>query len=474
MDYPASAIKNILPYLEKNTLKNFAATIDSEIIDRFQKNKLSFFIPHEKQQQFILSPARTKAFIGGNRSGKTTAGAIDVIMECAGIHPLQAKGLRPKPPVFWRVVCVDFINGIEKIIIPKIKEWLPEKFLIDGRWDKSWLEKSRTLTLTNGSKIEFMSALQDREKFQGTSRDGLWIDEEIEKPIFQECQMRLLDRGGRTILTLTPLNGMTWVYDEIYLKKNDPSIKVITVSTYENPHIDPAEIKILADNLTDDEKRIRLNGEFISLQGLVYKDFKDRLPLVIPSFPIPSDWTHYIGIDPHLRTPTAVLFTACDREGDLYCYDEIFSDDLISGIAERINAKLPVDENIFSAVIDPSSGQPNPVSGVSIKDEFARFGINARNAKKNVHVGINRLSEYLRHKKNNPRLFIFNNCERLRFEFRNYIWENNPFAGEKQSPRKKDDHLLDCLRYIVMESPVYIEHLQKSGRKNFSRSASGY
>ena len=386
MEFRLNELKNIIPYLDKKALQVFTSCLNFEIIRKSKKERLSFFVPHEKQRQFIVSPARTKAFIGGNRSGKTTAGAIDVIMECTGTHPLQTSGIRPKPPVFWRVVCVDFINGIEKIILPKIKQWIPEKYLIDGKWDKSWLEKSRTLTLNNGSKIEFMSALQDREKFQGTSRDGLWIDEEIDKPIYQECQMRLLDRGGRTILTLTPVNGMTWVYDEIYLKKNDPAIDVITVSTYENPHIDPAEIKILADNMTEDEKRIRLNGEFISLQGLVYKDFTDGPPLVIPPFSIPDGWTNYIGIDPHLRTPTAVLFAACDREGDLYCYDEIFSDDLISGISEQINKKVPFEKK-FSVVIDPSSGQPNPVSGVSIKDEFARFGIHARNAKKKRACG---------------------------------------------------------------------------------------
>ncbi|MCD6459743.1 terminase family protein [bacterium] len=467
------SINKIMPYLGKKTLTNFNTMLNGEIVRKYKKDKLSFFVPHDKQKKFILSPARTKAFVGGNRSGKTTAGTIDVILECIGKHPLQLNGSRKKPPLFWRVVCVDFINGIEKIILPKFKEWLPAKYLIDGKWEKSWREKSRTLTLSNDSQIEFMSALQDREKFQGTSRDGLWIDEEIDKPIFQECQMRLLDRGGRTILTLTPINGMTWVYDDIYLKKNDPHIEVITVTTYENPHIDPSEIKIFADNLSSDEKRIRLNGEFVSLQGLVYKDFSDGPPLVVKPFPIPPEWTHYIGIDPHLRTPTAVLFTACDREGDLYCYDEIFSDDLISGIAEQIKMKFS-HNSIFSSVIDPSSKQPNPVSGVSIKDEFARFGIHARNAKKNVHVGINRLSEYLRHKKGYPRIFIFETCEKLRFEFRNYIWEKNPFAGDKQSPRKKNDHLLDCLRYIVMENPVYIEQVKSFYRKKFSNLRSGY
>ncbi len=456
-------VQSLLPVLDEQSLSIFSSMMDAQIVENYRNDKLAFFVPHAKQSEFIEHPARTKAFIGGNRSGKTTAGAVDMILECIGCHPLQESGRRRKPPVFWRVVCVDFINGIEKIILPKIKQWIPKKYLIDGSWQSSWLERSHTLTLANGSQIEFMSAHQDREKFQGTSRDGLWIDEEIDKPIYHECLLRLLDRGGRSILTLTPVNGMTWIYDDIYLKKDDPDIHVSTASTYDNPHINPAEIELITRGLSDEERKIRINGEFVSLQGLVYKEFADRPPYVISPFEIPSDWTHYVGIDPHLRTPTATLFTACDRDNNLYVYDELYMDGLISDIAPVIIGKVG-DKERFSALIDPASGQPNPVSGTSIRDEFARFGIPARNPRKDVFAGINRVREYLKcdPQYGKPRLFIFDTCRRLRYEFMHYIWQTDPQYSEKQQPRKRDDHLLDCLRYIIMDEPVYINPLRTS------------
>lgn len=450
-------LSEALSHLDEQNLHLFSVLVDTALIRKFESDRLSFFVPYAKQREFIEHPARTKAFIGGNRSGKTTAGAVDVILECIGQHPLQKTGKRPAPPLFWRVVCVDFTNGIEKIILPKIKEWIPASYLINGRWKDSWLERSRTLTLANGSQIEFMSANQDRDKFQGTSRDGVWIDEEIDKPIFHECRMRLLDRGGRSILTLTPLSGMTWVYDDIYLKKDDPHIHVVTASTHDNPHLNPAEIELIACGLSDEERRIRLNGEFVSLQGLVFKEFTDGPPYVIEPFAIPSDWTHYIGIDPHLRTPTAALFAACDRDNNLYVYDELYMEGLISDIAPAILDKIG-NNQWFSAVIDPASGQPHPVSGVSIRDEFARFGLAARNPKKDIHVGLNRVREYLKcdQRYNKPRLFIFDSCRRLRYEITHYIWQPDPVYGAKQLPRKCNDHLLDCLRYIIMDDPVYV------------------
>jgi phage terminase large subunit-like protein len=454
-----------------------ADMLDYEIYRRYEDDKLSFFVPHETQKRFLDSSARVKAFIGGNRSGKTTAGAVDMILECIGGHPLQKQGIRRKPPLFWRVVCVDFSNGIEKIILPICKEWLPKRYLINGDWNKSWLERSRTLTLTNGSKIEFMSASQGRDKFQGTSRDGLWVDEEISRDIWQECRMRLIDAGGRAVLTMTPLNGMTWVYDDIYLRSSDPDIDVITAVTADNPHINPAEIELIASGLSDEEQRVRLHGEFVSLHGLVYKEYTDRPPHVIESFTIPDDWCVYVGIDPHLRTETGVLFVACDRDNNLYVFDELFRGGLISDIAGSINTILN-GRDYVTAVIDPASRQPNPVSGVSIRDEFARHGVITKNARKDVGAGIFRVREYLRPDPvyNKPKLFVFSTCRRLRYEFAHYVWDDATRTGssDRQSPCKSDDHLLDCLRYIIMEEPAYISPVKRLFMHRDSLSRSGY
>jgi hypothetical protein len=259
---------------------------------------------------------------------------------------------------------------------------------------------------------------------------------------------------------------MTWVYDEIYLRQDDPNITVITASINDNPHINPAEIDLIAEGLTEEERKIRLNGEFVSLHGLVYKEFADRPPYVIEPFDLPDDWTIYMGMDPHLRTETGVLFCAVNREGDLFVVDELFTDGLISDISQKILHKLD-GRTPFLSLIDPSSKQPNPVSGVSIRDEFARHGIMTREARKDVGAGIYRVREYLKldsvYKK--PRLFIFNSCRRLRYEFMHYVWDDDYRRindTQKQSPRKKDDHLLDCLRYVIMEDPVYIPPAKKS------------
>ncbi len=67
------------------------------------------------------------------------------------------------------------------------------------------------------SKVAFKSCDQGREKFQGASLDFVWFDEEPPKDVYDECRMRVIDRVGDIWGTMTPLKGLTWVYDEIYL-----------------------------------------------------------------------------------------------------------------------------------------------------------------------------------------------------------------------------------------------------------------
>ena len=41
--------------------------------------------------------------------------------------------------------------------------------------------------------------------------------------VYLECKMRVLDKCGQIFGTMTPLKGLTWVYNEIYLNdKNNP------------------------------------------------------------------------------------------------------------------------------------------------------------------------------------------------------------------------------------------------------------
>src|ERR1700674_4310655 len=50
-----------------------------------------------------------------------------------------------------------------------------------------------------------------REKFQGTGREVVWLDEECKTDIYFECLTRTNETGGIVYMTFTPLQGWTEV-----------------------------------------------------------------------------------------------------------------------------------------------------------------------------------------------------------------------------------------------------------------------
>src|SRR5690242_17662798 len=169
--------------------------------------------PHAKQELFHKSEAKKKLYIGGNRSGKTTGAVVEDIYWLRGNHPHRPI---PEGPIRGRVVAVDLLQGVSKIIIPQFQQWIPPSLLKNGSWEDSYNKELRTLTLSNGSFVEFMSYEMETQKFAGTSRHFVHYDEEPPRHIFNECNARLVDTNGSFWISMTPVEGMTWVYDFIY------------------------------------------------------------------------------------------------------------------------------------------------------------------------------------------------------------------------------------------------------------------
>ena len=69
------------------------------------------------------------------------------------------------------------------------------------------------------SLIGFKSYGKDRDSFEGTEKDIVWLDEEPPKDVYDECLMRLMSTvpgqpGGLMLITFTPIEGDT---DKLWL-----------------------------------------------------------------------------------------------------------------------------------------------------------------------------------------------------------------------------------------------------------------
>lgn len=393
-----------------------------------------------------------------SNSGKTTGGATKAVRLLMGIHPTLSK--KYPAPVYGRAVGVNFEHGVEKIIMPEIRRWLPPTELVGDSWETAYDKTLRTLTLKNGSQLEFMSYEQLTEKFAGTSRHFIWFDEEPPRAIFDECLVRLVDTKGIWWITMTPVEGMTWVYDIIYLKgKEDDKYGVIEVNSTENPHIDEETLDELLGSMADEDQQARKEGKFLSAGGFIYEGHFKPNQHVIKRFTPPKDWLWVASLDAGYTNPSCWLWAVVDPNGRIFVIEELYqSKTIVSDLAKQVhstNARHGRVPNYY--VGDPSIRNTDPLTGTSILIEYGKHGVGILLGNNDQKAGIDKIINKL----DNEKLYITENCVNLISEMKRLRWAT--FASKKiaydknkkEEQHKKDDHAPDSLRYLISSRPEY-------------------
>jgi len=418
---------------------------------------LSYRPNNEKFLEFHRSTAKTRLILGGRRSGKTTAGIVETCWAALGIHPYLDY---PTPPLSIRICSVDFSSG-KQIILPQLYEWLPKHSI------NKWWAEDRILELTNGTTLELKSYDQDIEKFEGVARHLVVMDEEPRHDIYESNYLRTIAKGisGKLIITCTPLHGMTWLYYTLYDNPDaiPPAVEHWHVATEENPNLESQDIiNIKNDPAMRDNLEASLFGKFFSHEGLIYKSFDYNKHVIKPIGEIPSDWMIVLGIDPHDRNPHGVLFCGLTSQNVWVVFDEILESCIISELAARIKAKMGSKWPPNLAIIDTSANIVQSIAGQSVSDELLnKYGIYTIPAHKDIRAGRLKVNSLLDPGDGGkPKLYFTSNCHNLIREIRHYIWDDWAYRRKdkldpKEKPMKKDDHLMDCLRYVCMGNIVY-------------------
>lgn len=433
---------------------------------------LEFWMPHEKQQTFLASRRPIKAFLGGNRSGKTTCGIADDVIQAIDreLVPEHLQEYKKwEPPFYCRILAPDFDYYQARIIQPKLRELLPKQALKSGGWAKSYSKEARVLELANGSFFEFMTYKQDLEQMGGSARHRIHYDEEPPEAIRKENMMRTIDWNGDEIFTMTPLLGMSWMFDIIWERRDsDPDVFVVTVDMDDNPHLSGRAKKRALSGLSDEEREARKHGRFVHFAGLIYGNDFQRSTHVIPQIEVPRAQPNgeeklgkplvpiYVGIDPGMQYMAAVVYAYVDQDGKIVVFHELaLKDSTISVVADAIKAYNKANEfEPQSYWIDPAAKIRNNHTGRTEQFEYLMQGIKATLGQNDVMAGINVIKARLQ--QNPPQLIVSAECREIIREFARYRWSTPshlPEATHKDQPVKRDDHLLDALRYLVMSRP---------------------
>lgn len=443
-----------------------------ELEAEIKRNPLLGYQPHSKQIVFHTSPhPPTRAFFGGNRSGKTTATMVDSIIQAVDPEwvPDHLARYRDAGENFYcRVVTPDLTNTLDGVVLQKFREWCPREQLKGGNFDRAWDKQLRMLRFKNGNWFQFFSNDQDLDKFGGAALHRVVYDEEPRADVRRECLMRLIDYGGDEVFGMTPLNGMSWTFDELYDPWERGELldgRVVVVDMDDNPHLDQVAKERVLRGLSIEERQARKSGRFVAFAGLIYPTFNRRDHVIPQISAVPPGVEVFCGIDPGYRHMCAVTFCYLDHDDKIVVFDEIaMQQATVKQVCNEIRRRClrwgtetpsgaiaPLRPHWF--VIDPAARNKNSQTGRSDQAEFSDNGIVTIPGQNAVGPGINRVKERIEANK----LAVTGNCEELIGEFKRYRWVRDSSRSEdapRDAPVKKDDHLLDALRYVVAQRPL--------------------
>jgi hypothetical protein len=186
-----AAFREILLKLSPEDKEKVAKETLGHLRDARQLNQIEYYqLANPDAIGVHLATTKEVIAVGGNRSSKTDTILADVVICMTKIVPRSLADIYPKEklqcPMRVRLMCESLTNTWEPVIKQKLQwdkwngrgepggpfghwGWIPRSFLLKGRWDESWSEKNRTLTLVCGCTMQVMSYDQDVEDLSGAS-----------------------------------------------------------------------------------------------------------------------------------------------------------------------------------------------------------------------------------------------------------------------------------------------------------------
>jgi hypothetical protein len=401
-------------------------------------------------------------------------------------HPYCYNGI-PKSPTKGLIICQDwdkaqeiFTSEEDGIGRGKLFKFLPDRRRNDDGKSPGIIKTSRTST---GA----ISLLKVRSKWGGVSSiyldtvrsyksdamgqessnwDWIMVDEPCPEGMWKAASRGLIDSGGKAWFNCTPLRER-WINDMFIpgtrtkLKQQEENVFeingaerwVMVGSMHDNPHLRSSAKKEYIASLTAEEIATRVEGKPAHYQGLIYPQFDyDRHVL----YKMPSNWkdaitppsSYYIrrSIDPHPKTPHAVLYAATAPTGEVYIYAEIFQKLLAPELCAEMHF-IDQGREITSAPCDWYAFEENNNDGRCMADDFENAGIEIHKADRCLSAGIMAVQAALARP---GFIYVSAQCERFLYEIDCYAWDET-----KEKPIDSNDHMMENFYRLVLEGLDY-------------------
>lgn len=458
---------------------------------QYSQTPLGGYRPLPSARKFHKSRARFRHCLGGNRSSKSHSVAVEVLWLATGLHPFR-RDVAPKQKIIWyasttleKVADIlwgkldplknGLLLGLEMLGYKFDVVWRSKQLNIPNLLRIFWPNKSGT------SEIIFKAYEQGRESFQGSEVDDVAFDEQFPQDVFVEATSRIGPGKPCSFLSaFTPLIPDQWLENRTHWEK--PETDEVFQFPLDDQRLDwggfieAKSIMDTIDNWPDEVRETRRFGRWGAYVGAIFQSFNREIHVVSEAKEREFFWLgrHTPGseiqpvgiIDWGGANPFAFIWAARipHLDNDWYVFDELFWDPRVRGMRrlEALAQEIQRTTRVRWGTVlwrcwadhDPTNAfefrnygiSTHPVQKVGSVEEISRAGIEALQ----THL---MPRQYLASKewpRGRPRLHIAERCKELIREMPLYRWSEP--TGEKNArnvPVKKDDHLVDCCRYLL-------------------------
>lgn len=382
-----------------------------------------------KQQEvwncFINDRPKVLIASGAKRAGKTY---VFILLFLMHIATYKDKGLN------------FIIGGATQASIRR--NILDDMELILGR--ELTLDKSNAVKIFGNKVYVFDGQNSDAwKKARGFTSAGAFLNEgtALHNMFIKEVFSRCSYKGARILIDTNPENLMHPVKKD-YIDKSGQrlsngrlNIKAFQFTLFDNTFLDEEYIEsIIASTPTGMFTDRDIYGKWVSAEGVVYKDFKEKVHYITEEeFKTKQIKRKYAGVDWGYEHYGSIMVVAEDFDGNKYVIEEH------AHRHKEIDDWVAIAKGVIKRHGDIlfycDTARPEHI------ERFRREKIKARYADKAVIAGIEVISRLF---KLNKIFIIKEKVSLFKEEIYNYVWKDN--ADE---PVKLNDDTLDALRYAV-------------------------
>jgi phage terminase large subunit len=351
-----------------------------------------------------------------DQSGKTLAGAV------------------------WANIQIDKDKGDGVIIANDSKmldqSTMPKLFEINPILRRYYKQHRGVIELPNKRRIYIRSA-ERPESIEGFTADWAWLDEagKYKIAVWINIQARVAIKKGQVFITTTP-DALNWLYTDFYKRylDNDHDFKIVQWKSIDNPYFGKEEYERAKRILAPAVFRMRYEGTFEKMQGLVYNITHEHY---VEPFEVKFQ-DCIAGVDFGWVNPSAVSVIKYSNDGVFYIVDELYQEHITT---EELIEKCKLLRDKYKITkFYPDPAEPDRI------EEMRRAGLYVRDVKKDITAGITEIqSLFLQHK-----IKVFKTCKYHIDELNTYHFEElQEEKNQKEKPVPFNNHLMDCIRYAL-------------------------